>query len=195
MLSSLIPQSRSQDRVLPTSEKGASGRNCNCGNCIQYRRMGSTVCLPLFYWLSSLCYSVVSPYMVTPVAAFGSNHQIIARDRSNRAMPAVGGAYYGPYFPICHCCMVRIRSCGDNRSKPDQKLQRFPLPYSGYANGCDPVYYHASCATVQVAEYKRAGWCDCDILWYFQTDHRPPPVIMDPHWSSSCDGLKRKWTR
>ena len=147
--------------------------------------MGSTVGLPWVYWLSLLCYSVVSPYMVTPVAVFGSNHQIIARDRSNRAMPAVGGAYYGPCFPICHGCMMGIRSCGDNPKKPDQPLQRFPLPYSRYANGCDPVYYHANRETAQIAEYKRVGWYDCDILWYFQTDNRPPPVVMDPCGSSS----------
>ena len=151
--------------------------------------------LPWVYWLSLLCYSVFSPYMVTPVAAFGPNHQIIARDRSNRAMPAVGGAYYGPCFPICHGCMMRIRSRGDNREKPDQPLRRPPLPYSGYANGCDPVYYQANCEAAQVAEYRRVGWYDCQTLGYFQTDRRPPPVVMNPRGSSSCDGLKRRWTR
>ena len=116
--------------------------------------MGSTVGLPGVCRLSLLCYPIVSPYMVTPVAAFGSNHQIIARDLSNRAMPDVGGAYYGPYFPICHSCLMRIRCCGDKGEKPDQPLRRFLLPYSGYANGCDPVYYLANCETGQVAEYR-----------------------------------------
>ena len=157
--------------------------------------MGSIVGLPDVYRVSLHCYPIVSPYMVPPVAAFGSNHQIIARDLSNRAMPDVGGAHYGPYFPICYGCMLRIRSCGDNPHKPDQPLQRFLLPYSGYANGCDPVYYHANCEAAQVAEYKRLGWYDCDILWYFQTDRRPPPVIMDTRCSSSGDDLKRQRTR
>ena len=157
--------------------------------------MGSIVGLPDVCRLSIPCYPIVSPYMVPPVAAFGSNHQIIARDLSNRAMPDVGGARYGPHFPICHGCKMRIRSCGDNPREPDQPLPRFPLPLSIYMNGCAPVYYHANCEAIQVAEYNRFGWCDTAIREYFQTDRRPPPVIMDPRWSSSCDGLKRKWTR
>ena len=146
--------------------------------------MVSTVCLPLFYWLSILCYSVISSYIVTPVAVLGSNHQIIARDRSNRAMPTVGGVYYGPHFQTCHGCGVKIHSCGDNVWEPDQPLPRFILPLSIFVK-CDPVYYHANCEKAQVAIYTRDGWCDIAIREYFQTDRRPPPVAMDHCGSSS----------
>ena len=94
-----------------------------------------------------------------------------------------------PVSPICHGCMMKIRSCGDNPKKPDQPLQRFPLPASGYANGCEPVYYHANWENAQVAEYKRVGWYDCQIREHFQTDRRPPPVAMDHRGSSSSQAI------
>ena len=107
-------------------------------------------------------------------------------------MPAVDGAYYGPHFPMCYGCMQIIRSCGANRDQPDQPLKRFILPYSAHAAACSPVYYHVNCEAAQVTEYQRLGWYADDILWYFQTDRRTPPVTVDSTGSSSSDGLKRK---
>ena len=144
------------------------------------------MCLPVFYWLSILCYSTISSYIVTPVAVFGSNHSIIACDRSNRAMPAADGVYYGPHFQTCHWCGLKIHSCGANAWEPDQPIPRFILPLSTVVI-CDPVYYHANCEQRQVDIYTRDGWCDIAIREYFQKDRRPPPVAMgDGGSSSSC---------
>ena len=91
-------------------------------------------------------------------------------------MPTVGGAYYGPQFPVCYGCMHQIRSCGANRFQPDQPLPRFILPYSAHTTACEPVYYHVNCEAAQVAEYLQQGWYSHEVLLYFQTDRRVPPV-------------------
>ena len=126
----------------------------------------------------------------------GSNHQIIARDRSNRAMSAVGGVYYGPHFQTCHGCGVKIRSCGDNVWEADQPLPRFILPLSTVVK-CDPVYYHANCEQRQVDIYilEMGGVMSRSVSTFRKiADHRRQLWAM-AGVAVRAVVLKRTWTR
>ena len=147
--------------------------------------------------MSILCYSNISSYIVTPVAVFGSNHSIIACDRSNRAMPVADGVYYGPHFQTCHWCGLKIHSCGANAREPDQPIPRFILPLSLQVVKCDPVYYHANCEKRQVDIYilEMGGVISRSVSTFRKiADHRRQLWAMAGA-AVRAVVLKRTWTR